>query len=1044
VTAGGDPKLAPPPSGLIAKAIARPVTVLVGVLLLTLFGLLSLIGVPIQLTPDVIVPTLSVTTAWPGAAPTEVEAEVLKPQEDVLKNLPNLQTMTSEARTGQGTITLELRVGASIEDALVRVSNSLSQVPSYPQDVRKPVLSSANATGPPMMVAVLQSLTGKQMAPYRTWVEQEVLPVLERQQGVGRIWLIGGQDREVEVLFSPHALAARKIPLSKLASVVRGELRDVSAGDLEMGKRRMLVRTPLAARTPKQLERLVLQTDNEGRAVYLGDVARARYGLRKPGALAFSDGRPSLALLIFREPGSNVLDVTQRLRGAIKRLEETRIGPEGLELRIVSDQVGYIKGALELMQVNLGLGAVLAMLVLLLFLRSVRAAALISLAIPICVVGTALGMALLGRTVNIVSLAGVAFAVGMVVDNSIVVLESIYTRYRDGEPAKTAALEGTREVWGAIVASTATTAVVFIPIIGWQDEVGELLRDVAIALSVAVFVSLIVSVFVISAFAGRALRAVQQQTKEDAPESSGGRIRAVLGRSARWISGSPMRSIAVIVLSFALAASAVRALLPPLEYLPTGNRNLAFGIMVPPPGTSVEELAKVGKGVQRSLMAHTNVERDGVPALARFFYVARPEQVFMGAVAKDPRRMPGVMRFLKKVQGRVAGVYRIVVRASLFGRRLGGGRAIEVDISGQNLPELIAAGRVLIGSLARDLPGAQLRPIPSLDLGAPELRVIPKRKQLARVGMQAAELALAVDALVDGAIVGEISQPGQPRLDVVLRARTALLRSPEALAAAPVATPSGQVVPLGTLATVKETLGPTVLRRLERRRTITLQVTPPTDIALEAALARVQRRVETLRRSGALARGVRIGFSGSAGSLQSAKSRFGWVLLLAVVISLLLMAAIFEDFLAPIAILVTLPFAAAGGVLGLLAVDRFLGSQPLDMMTALGFLILIGVVVNNAILVVDGALRRLAEGMPLESAVGAAVERRVRPILMSTLTSLAGLMPLVVARGFGSELYRGVGAIVLGGLAVATLLTLFVVPAAFSLLWRLRAQVSRR
>jgi HAE1 family hydrophobic/amphiphilic exporter-1 len=1042
--------------GLIRLAIGRPVTVLVGVLLLILFGLLSLRDVPIQLTPDVIVPTVSIRTRWPGAAPTEVETEILAQQEEVLKSLPNLVKMTALARADQGELTLELVVGSSLEEALVRVTNRLSQVPSYPAEAREPVVSTANASGPPLAVAHIQADDGREVAPYRTWVENKILPRLERLEGVATVFLIGGQDKEIEIAFDPHKLAARKLTLSKVAQVIRGELRDVSGGDLSLGKRRYLVRTPVAPVKPRQLEQVVLASAADGSPIRLGDVAKARYGLRKPGALAFADGRPSLALLFFREAGSNVLETTRAIRRTVAELQRSRLDAEGLRCRLVFDQTGYITGSLRLVQTNLFIGAGLATLVLLLFLRSVRGAALVSVAIPICVIGTALGMALLGRTINIVSLAGMAFAVGMVVDNSIVVLENIHTWQLRGEPPARAALEGTREVWGAILASTMTTAVVFVPIIGWKDEVGALLRDIAVAMSVAVFVSLVVSVLVISAFAGRVLR--ERQRSVTAAERVGAALRARIGSWARWVAGSVPRSLTVVALAIGGSVAVVLLLLPSMEYLPTGNRNLVFGIMIPAPGVSVEELARVGKGVQGGLMPHAS-ESDPSKLLKRFFYVARPERVFMGGVAHRPEQVGDVVRLIRRVQGKVAGVYRIVTRASLFGRRIGGGRAIEIDISGPKLADLVRVGGAMMGALRKALPGAQARPIPTLDLGAPEVRAIPRREQLAQLGMTPAELGLAVDALVDGAIIGELSQPGQPRLDVVLEARgkratpgllrtkgaTGLhrtgtsIRTPEQLAAAPVATPGGKVVPLGTLAEIREVLGPTVIQRLERQRAITLQVSPPASVPLEEALARVREQVVGgLRAKGAFPAGVRVSISGTAGQLESAQSRLGWILLLAVLISLLLMAAIFEDFIAPLAILISVPLAAAGGVLGLRLVDSLLGRQPLDMMTALGFLILIGVVVNNAILVVDGALARLREGLRLADAVSEAVMRRVRPILMATLTSLAGLAPLVVASGFGSELYRGIGSVVLGGLALATVLTIFVVPAAFSLLWRLR------
>ena len=308
--------------------------------------------------------------------------------------------------------------------------------------------------------------------------------------------------------------------------------------------------------------------------------------------------------------------------------------------------------------------------------------------------------------------------------------------------------------------------------------------------------------------------------------------------------------------------------------------------------------------------------------------------------------------------------------------------------------------------------------------------------------MGGAELGLVVDALIDGAIIGEYTPKGSPKLDVVLRAVTEgdqLLADAPALLSAPVATPSGRVVPLGALAEIEERLGPSVIRHLERRRAITLNVSPPEDLALEDASDTIRNEViGSLEAEGAVPPGVEFGLSGAAGKLEVAQKQFGNILLLALIICFLLIAALFEDFVSPLAVLMSVPLAAAGGAGGLWLVNALLGKQPLDLMTALGFLILIGVVVNNAILVVDGSLTRLRAGSTLSEAVPLAVEARVRPIFMTTATSLAGLLPMVVFSGSGSELYRGVGAIVLGGLLLSTVLTLFVVPSAFTLLWRLR------
>jgi HAE1 family hydrophobic/amphiphilic exporter-1 len=463
-----------------------------------------------------------------------------------------------------------------------------------------------------------------------------------------------------------------------------------------------------------------------------------------------------------------------------------------------------------------------------------------------------------------------------------------------------------------------------------------------------------------------------------------------------------------------------------------------FGILVSPPGYAVEEMGRIGRRIQDQVVPHIGEEVDGVPAIERSFFSARQSGAFMGAGVEDPDRTKELVGFFRRLLSGIPDVFGIATQASLFGRSLAGGRQIEVQLGGSALDALNEAGKAVLGAVRERIPGAQARPDPPLDGGATELHVLPRRKEAAKAGLTGADIGLAADALVDGAIIGEVGRPGEPKLDVLLVAEGGGVTSQADLESAPVATREGRVARLGALADVERAVGPTTIRRIERRRAVTIQVAPPEDLPLEEALRIIEQDiVRGLRDSGALPGDIEVRISGAAGDLEKAQARFGEVLALAVLISFLLMAALFEDFLAPVVVMVTVPLAAAGGVLGLRFVDRFLGAQQLDMLTAVGFVILIGVVVNNAILVVDGALLRLREGLALEEAVGASVAGRLRPILMSALTSLAGLSPLVFFPGEGSELYRGVGAIVLGGLALSTVLTVLVVPALFTLLWRL-------
>ena len=381
-------------------------------------------------------------------------------------------------------------------------------------------------------------------------------------------------------------------------------------------------------------------------------------------------------------------------------------------------------------------------------------------------------------------------------------------------------------------------------------------------------------------------------------------------------------------------------------------------------------MGRIGEELQAEVIKHTGRDFEGVPRVRRSFFAGRPESAFMGAGVEDGARTREFLAWYRQLIATVPGMFPIATQASLFGRRIGGGRSVEVDLSGSDLLGLVRAGGALLGAVRENVPGAQVRPIPSLDEGATEYHVVPRREEAAQVGLTGQDLGLVVDALVDGAIIGEYARPGEPKVDVVLSAvaprengRQRGLTSRSDLSGAPVGTPVGQVVTLDSVARIRERIGPTVIRRIERSRALTLQVAPPDELPLERAMGLIRDEiVPQLRSEGAIPQEIEVELSGTAGQLESAKVRFRDVLLLAVLISFLLMAALFEDFVAPLAVMVTVPLAGAGGVIVLRLVDRFLGAQTLDMLTALGFVILIGVVVNNAILVVDGSVARLREG----------------------------------------------------------------------------------
>jgi HAE1 family hydrophobic/amphiphilic exporter-1 len=401
-----------------------------------------------------------------------------------------------------------------------------------------------------------------------------------------------------------------------------------------------------------------------------------------------------------------------------------------------------------------------------------------------------------------------------------------------------------------------------------------------------------------------------------------------------------------------------------------------------------------------------------------------------GAISTEEQRARELLPLFTRIMRGIPGMFGVSIQAGIFQTRLGRARTIDVDISGYQLGQVVQAGGILFGAIQKEIPGSQVRPVPSLDISYPEVRLHPDRDRLRSVGMTETDFGIATDVLLDGRKVGDFRPVGEKAIDLVVLSSEKDVDTPEKLYGSLVATPVGKVVPISSLAGIERTAGITEIRHLERKRTITLEVTPPENIPLESAMDTIHDKIlGSLEKAGMLA-GTSHRLSGAADKLTVARRTLQWDFLLALAITYLLMSALFENFLYPFIILFTVPLAAAGGFVGLKLVNLFIRPQPLDILTMLGFVILIGVVVNNAILIVHQALNYIRhEGMEYREAVLLSARTRIRPIYMTAITSICGMLPLVVFPGPGSELYCGLGSVVLGGLALSTVFTLFVIPA---------------
>ena len=585
---------------------------------------------------------------------------------------------------------------------------------------------------------------------------------------------------------------------------------------------------------------------------------------------------------------------------------------------------------------------------------------------------------------------------------------------------------------------------VFIPILIMDLEVGQLFRDIAVAISVSVMLSLLVAVTLIPALSNGLLGGVKS-------ENSGFRV-PLLDDFASWFTRfwtgyarfvvrQKFFAVALVALIVTVAGTISILVMPKLDYLPKGNRNLVFGIVLPPAGYNLDTNEGIARNVANATKKHwtrgeyRKINKAEDQKIDRFFYVARLGRMFMAATHVDPQRAGELEAIIEGPARAEPGVFAFMFQPSLFGRSIGSGRAIDIEIAGPNLETIYGVGREVFFSTRGILPpseGNRVRPRPALTLGEPEVRITPDRVRLSDNGLTARELGESVDAFNDGIRVAEVTVDGK-RIDLTLKGPDLQRESTQSIRSLPVVTADGRIVPVGNLADVQETTGPTEIQRIDRSRTMTVSVVPNDSIPLEAAAELLEEKILNPMREKGLPEGVRFRLGGSADKLAATWNHMQLDLLLALIIVFLVMAVLFESFLYPWVVMLTVPVAAAGGLGGLALLNTYV-TQSLDMLTMLGFVILIGIVVNNAILLVHQTLFHIREdGMDANSAIETATRNRIRPIFMSTLTSVFGMLPLVAFPGAGSELYRGLGSVVLGGLSLSAVLTMAIVPPMMSI-----------
>jgi HAE1 family hydrophobic/amphiphilic exporter-1 len=1005
-------------------SVERPHTIAVGAILALLFSTLAYRNIPVQLKPTVDTPVISIETYYRGASAAEVEEQVTRVIEDVVQNCEGVEELTSSSSEGYSVVSLEYNWGVDKDATLVDVMNKLAEMQQpLPPDAEKPIVSLV----PPMQREAAMWLVSRSPYPpdrVRQIVVDLVEPQLKRVPGVGGLMVFGGEEREIQVRVDPVRLVGFGVTWNEVEAALRRGHVNVRGGTIETPTQQMVVRTEGKAVDPKEIGQIVVRRDERG-TIRVADVAVVVDAYKERTSFVRGDGSENIALGVNRQAGANVVEL---IRACDEELVEInrRLADKGLEVRFESvyRDTTYLGEALDFVTGNLVVGALLAVAVLLIFLRSFRSVIVISVAIPISLLMVFLVMQWLGRTLNVISLAGLAFASGMVVDNAIVVLENFFRHREMGKRPLEAAVDGGREMWGGILASTLTTMAVFLPVLGIEEEAGQLFADLAITISSAVGFSLLVALLVVPPLCSLLWR--RRATLRAGEATGGGLVTQLYGRVLSVLTGpgggGVMHRIGLVLLIGAGCALAVERR-PAASYLPAGNSNFIFYLAQPYPNSRIEEVADNLGRIEEWI-------RDQ-PETYVYFSVAAQNFNGGGVILLPEYASARGLEDYEKRMGDVGPTipgfrYLLPMRFSLFNDP---GSQFEVRISGPDLETLERAANYLQGRLM-GVQGVSFARS-SYVAGRPELKVRVDPHKATEQGLSIEQVGAIVEIALAGRRVSLFSAGGRD-YDVNLLVPPSRVRSEEELRALPIVTARGTVTTLGDLASIERRTGPVSIDRYERERSILLAVSLAPDAVLGDVISRAQREtVEPL--VAALPTAYHVDLGGSADKLSTtlrALTRSFW---LAILVTYLLLVALFRSWLSPFVILVTVPLAMSGGVVAIaLAMERS-PNASFDVITMLGFVILAGIVVNNAILIVHQANNFVLEGMERRRALAESARTRLRPITMTVITTVCGLLPLAFGSGAGSELYQGLGVVLVGGLVASTIFTLFLVPALVTL-----------
>ncbi len=1003
-------------AGFAALFVRRPVLAIVLNLLIVVAGAAAILGVEVRELPNIDRPVITVRTSYDGATPETVDKEITAVVEGAVARTPGVYSISSQSSAGESRVTIEFTESTDLNVAANDLRDAIGGLRSLPDDADAPVIVKADANSDPIMRLAVTS-TDRPIDELTKIVNDTVVDRLAAVEGVADVTVYGDREQMVRVIVNPDEMAARGLAAGDLVSALSNVALDAPAGRVSDATQTLLVRADASAKSAEEIGAVRINPTTRVR-----DVADVVFGRADENTALRINGQTGVGLALIRQASSNTLDISTRVHEAVAELQASL--PEDVSLIITSDDATFISGAIDEVIFTLGLATMIVVGVIYVFLRSARITFIPAITVPIALIGTVGAIYLAGFSINILTLLALVLATGMVVDDAIVVVENISRQRHLGLGPRAAAVLGTKQVFFAVISTTVTLAAVFIPISFFPGTAGRLFSEFGFVLAFAVLLSSVVALTICPMLASRWIGG---EVKPSATFI--GRAVSALGRGAerlyaRLLTACLNAPLVVVVAALLFAGAAGLAFTQlPSELTPIEDRGFIPISVRAPQGATVDYTAEQIRKAEEVVQPFVDAgEVKNVFATARGFGGGGFMFVSLAPWNQRQRSQQAITADLNARLGGIPGIQVFAYTPNSLGIR-GGGQGLRFAVTGNDYAKIAATADKLQAAMSDDPAFSNVRL--DYDTTQPQLSINIDRERAADLGIPIENISSVVQSLLDGRDLGNFYIGDDP-IQIRLQAPEGMIQDPSGLDRIQLRSSSGRMVPLASLVTFKENAVAPNLQRVNQRRAVPMTASLAEGVDLRQAMTHLQTITETV-----LPPGMSIQFSGEALELNRASSGVMQTFLFALVIVLLVLAAQFESFISALILIATVPFGLAAAVFAIL-----LTGGSLNIYSQIGLVLLVGLMSKNGILIVEFANQLRDQGQPVREAIYNASLIRLRPVVMTMISTVLSGLPLLLTTGAGAEARQALGWIIVGGLGFATLATLFLTPVVFSLLAR--------